>query len=286
MYVTKRSMANAVSSMTKHLEQVSSALAVSFFLYPFIMLSQAWHSISYELLRYWNIWKISGYHGEAWPRAMEMLYSRQRLFLFRESVVFQLQTWCITNLSYFDRFNWIILCIVDNCHIAIVSIMYRYFFILLFFLPGNKAPFDTENWKSGRKSWWAEWKFEGNKKRGMFMSIQTLLVFKRLELLWYNLLTCCNVHSLAVFTCSLFFYLLCGHPFHIVVFCLLDEFHFFLVEIFFIAIHNNCCFVTRWLMLMGKLEELEMMWKQLNCFFQLWWEMSIFLMFLGLILYH
>lgn len=138
MYVTKRSMANAVSSMTKHLEQVSSALAVSFFLYPFIMLSQAWHSISYELLRYWNIWKISGYHGEAWPRAMEMLYSRQRLFLFRESVVFQLQTWCITNLSYFDRFNWIILCIVDNCHIAIVSIMYRYFFILLFFYQATK----------------------------------------------------------------------------------------------------------------------------------------------------
>ena len=30
MYVTKRSMANAVSNMTKHLEQVSSALSVSY----------------------------------------------------------------------------------------------------------------------------------------------------------------------------------------------------------------------------------------------------------------
>lgn len=29
MYVTKRNMANAVSSMTKHLEQVQSSLAVS-----------------------------------------------------------------------------------------------------------------------------------------------------------------------------------------------------------------------------------------------------------------
>lgn len=32
MYVTKRNMANAVSSMTKHLEQVQSSLAVSTFL--------------------------------------------------------------------------------------------------------------------------------------------------------------------------------------------------------------------------------------------------------------
>jgi hypothetical protein len=32
MYVTKRNMANAVSGMTKHLEQVSAALAVSIFI--------------------------------------------------------------------------------------------------------------------------------------------------------------------------------------------------------------------------------------------------------------
>jgi hypothetical protein len=31
MYVTKHNMANAVSGMTKHLEQVSAALAVSMF---------------------------------------------------------------------------------------------------------------------------------------------------------------------------------------------------------------------------------------------------------------
>jgi hypothetical protein len=34
MYVTKRNMANAVSSMTKHLEQVQSSLAVSTYFFP------------------------------------------------------------------------------------------------------------------------------------------------------------------------------------------------------------------------------------------------------------
>lgn len=33
MYVTKQNMANAVANLTKHLEHVSDALAVSFVLY-------------------------------------------------------------------------------------------------------------------------------------------------------------------------------------------------------------------------------------------------------------
>jgi hypothetical protein len=41
MYVTKRNMANAVASMTKHLEQVQGSLAVSINNIPFLAKSSS-----------------------------------------------------------------------------------------------------------------------------------------------------------------------------------------------------------------------------------------------------